>query len=123
MKKGPAAGDAGQNWEKMLRACLARNQAARRSEKDGEPCLLVPTRRPRWLVPPLTLLVHPPSHGTIILDALGLQIWEDCDGARTVEQVIERFAKANALTFHEARVAVTQYTRVLIQKGALAVVV
>jgi len=55
------------------------------------------------------------------LDRLGSWVWKLCDGNRNVEQLVDDFAAAEGLSFHEARVAVTGYLKTLIQRGALAV--
>ena len=57
----------------------------------------------------------------MILDHLGVEVWERCDGTRTVEQVVDEFAQKHALSFHESRVMVTEYLRELIQRGVLAI--
>jgi len=52
---------------------------------------------------------------------LGSQVWRWCDGERTVEAVVDAFAAAHGLTFHEARVAVAGYVSSLVKRGALAI--
>ena len=107
----------------MLRARMIHNTAARETPgpRNGEASIAVPTRRPGWLVPPISWVVRPPGARTLVLDALGVEIWTLCDGSRTVEAVIDAFAAANGLTFHEARVSVTAYLKSLLRQGALAV--
>jgi len=83
--------------------------------------LSVRLRRPRYLVPPLSWLVPHRSARTMRLDPLGSQVWELCDGERTVEAIVDAFAERHRLTFHEARVAVTGYLQQLVQRGALAI--
>lgn len=109
----------------MLRARMMPNVAARveAGPANGELRMAIPTQQPTWLVPPISWIVRPPPFRTVILDPLGAEVWRLCDGTRTVESVIEAFATANGLTFHEARVAVTAYLKQLLQKGALAVAV
>lgn len=111
------------DWIPMLRARMIPNAAARvrSAASHAELSLEVPTRRPGWLVPPVSWLVRPPAFRTLTLDALGVEVWTLCDGRRTVEEVIESFAAASGLTFHEARLSVTAYLKSLLQKGALAV--
>lgn len=115
-----AAGD----WSAMLRARMIHNAAAQvtAGARGGELSMAVPTRRPGWLVPPISWVVRPPSSRTLVLDTLGVGVWTLCDGEHTVESVIEAFAAANGLTFHEARVSVTAYLKSLLRQGALAMV-
>jgi len=53
---------------------------------------------------------------------LGRRLWQDCDGRRTVEEIVDRFRDEHRLTFHEARAAVSGYLQGLIQRGVLAIV-
>lgn len=113
----------GGTWEKMLHARLTRNTAAHAEpEPTGGLRLAVPTRRPRYLVPPLSWIIRPPARRILLLDTLGARVWALCDGACTVEQIVDTFAAEHGLTFHEGRVAVTSYVKMLVQRGALAVV-
>ena len=56
------------------------------------------------------------------LDALGQMIWERCDDTRCVEDLVDMVSASEALTFHEARVAVTQHLRELVRRGVLVLV-
>ncbi|MBU1693545.1 MAG: PqqD family protein [Verrucomicrobia bacterium] len=110
------------DWSAMLRARMIHNAAAQVTPgaRGGEVSIAVPTRRPGWLIPPISWIVHPPATRMLLLDALGVEVWTLCNGERTVEAVINAFAVANGLTFHEARVSVTAYLKSLLQQGALA---
>ena len=112
------------SWRPMLLARPVPNAAARSEPgRDGSLTLFVRTdrehlpdkvRRLSWITPIR-------RERRVVLDRLGRQIWDWCDGQCTVESVIDRFAEAHDLTFHESRVAVTSYLKQLIQRGALAV--
>ena len=106
----------------MLNARPLRNRAA--ASDDHGPrglTLRIPRKRPRWLLPPVAWIIVVRDHSRVTLDSLGAQVWTLCDGQRTVENVVDDFAAAHGLSFHEARVAVTQYLRLLIRRGVLAV--
>jgi len=108
----------------MLRAKPVRNTAVRVVENARVGVTVyVRRRRPSWLVPPLSWMVPYKPEQQIILDSLGRRIWQDCDGRRTVEEIVDRFKDEHRLTFHEARAAVTGYLEKLIQRGVLAIVV
>lgn len=113
------------SWAEMLLARPICNSAARVSEgeRPGELRITVPTRKKEWwyYVPPLIWIVRPPKQRTLILDSIGAPIWGLCDGRTTVEELIQFFAKNHSLSFHEARVSVTSYLRLLIERGALAI--
>lgn len=85
--------------------------------------LSIPTKRPSYLVPPLSWVVRPPKARTIIIDRFAADLWVWCDGKKNVEQVIELFAQKHNLTFHESRVSVTAYLKELLKRGALAVAI
>ena len=107
----------------MLDARMVRNTSAKLDrEENGNVVVKVANVRPRWMVPPLRWMVPFRPERTIHLDTLGTRVWELCDGKRTVEEVVDMFAKRHALTFHEARVSVASYMKELISRGALVVV-
>ncbi len=109
----------------MLKARLYKNEAARIVDDDGRGTvtLAVPTRKPGFLFPPISWVIRPPKERLTTLDPIGANVWRACDGHRTVENIVERFAITHQLSFHESRVSVTSYITSLIQRGALAVAV
>jgi len=108
-------------WRQMLEARPVRNSAAEvLSEEADTLSIEVKMKKPRPLFPPLSWFVRPKTTRTIRLDRLGSQVWELCDGERTVEEVVDEFARRYRLTFHEARASVTAYLRLLVQRGVLA---
>ncbi len=122
MKKRRKADERKADWRSMLRAIPIQNAAAQAEPlHDGTLRMVVPRRRPKFLVPPISWILRPSTSRTIILDRLGGHVWELCDDRRNVEQVVDAFAAAHQLTFHEARVAVGNYIRQLIERGALAI--
>jgi len=113
--------DAG-SWQRMLSARPIHNAAARVAEEDdGAVAVYVKTVQPWYMIPPLSWIVPHRPERKMALDNLGSQVWRWCDGDRTVEGIIDAFAEKYALTFHEARVAVTGYVKSLVKRGVLAV--
>lgn len=112
------------DWRGLLSALVQRNTAARVDQPGvNEVVVHVPTRKPWYLRrPPVSWLVPVRQERTVRLDRLGAEVWRMCDGTRTVESVVEQFADAHGLTFHEARVSVTGYLSALVQRGVLAMV-
>ena len=53
------------------------------------------------------------------LDQLGTEVWELIDGNRSVHRIIEIFAKTHQLQIREAEVAVSQFIRMLGQRGLI----
>ncbi len=105
----------------MLKARPMRNTKAR-AERHGSDrvSVYVKRTRPKTLVPPLSWIVPFKPERRTVLDRLGTQIWDLCDGHNTVEQIVDCFAERHKLSFHEARVAVTGYIKNLVGRGALA---
>jgi len=113
------------NWHEMLATVLYRNLkvTAEWNDRRTHLTLKIPTKRPGYLVPPISWVVRPPEFKSIILDPVAADLWEWCDGLRNVEQVIELFARKHNLTFHESRVSVTTYLKELVKRGVWAVAV
>jgi hypothetical protein len=109
----------------MLAAVLIQNRAARvvREEADGSVTLAVPTRKPPFMRWALSWLVRVPKERLTVLDPIGAAIWKSCDGRRSVEAIVEKFATFYRLSFHESRVSVTGYVTTLLRRGVLAVAV
>jgi hypothetical protein len=110
------------DWRRMLDAAPLRNRAAAvKTDGNGERSITVPRERPWWLrIPLVGWAVAVGEKRTLRLDRLGSEVWDLCDGQRTVEGIVDDFAQRHRLTFHEARAAVTVYLKTLVQRGALA---
>ena len=107
---------------RLLAAVPQKNEAAT-VERTAEGMLVsIPVRRPRWLVPPISWVVPFSQKRRVELDAAGRLVLESCDGRRTVEEVIERFAGEHKLSFRESQLAVTQFLRELVKRGVIAIV-
>jgi hypothetical protein len=97
------------------------NRAARIAPITGGGALAtVPLRTQRlawtrWLLPVS-------KARRVQLDPLGAATLGLCDGERSVEQIAERFAADNRLTFREAQLSVAPFIRMLYERGILAVV-
>ncbi len=123
-RSSPTLGTPRSAFHTQLAARPVRNVAAQAAEGPaGGFSIAVATRRPRWLVPPLSWLVPHKPHRTVRLDNLGGEVWALCDGERPVEAIVDEFAARHGLSFHEARVAVTGYLSQLVQRGVLAVAI
>lgn len=53
------------------------------------------------------------------LDAYGLEVFEACDGKRSVSAIIRRFGKVHHLSRPEAETAVTTFIKTLLGKGLI----
>jgi hypothetical protein len=90
--------------------------------RDGSALASVPLRRPRFLVPPLSWILPFSSERRVQLDKMGMALLSLCDGRRTVEAVIEKFAEDHRLTFRESQLSVMQFLRQLTDRGIVAIV-
>jgi hypothetical protein len=107
----------------LLDAVPLRSQTVRGEKRpDGGWLLRVPLRRRWYTRPPLAWLVPLSRDRAVGLDQLGSEVWEACDGRRTVQEIVDLFAAAHDLTFHEARLSVTAFLRLLVQRGLVVVV-
>ena len=88
-----------------------------RPEATGGGRITVPLQQSgpaRWL-----LRLPPEASKTFEFDALGLFVWECCDGKTTVQQVIRRLAKRYNLTLREAEVSTVMFLQMLTKKGLI----
>ena len=109
------------SWRPMLASVPHRNAAAQvTANPDGTAVVTIKLNRPGWLVPPLSWVIKPAPVRNVALDAMGAAMWNECDGRRTVEEIVEMFASKHELTFHEARVAVSGFMKSLVARGVLA---
>ena len=60
---------------------------------------------------------------TFGLDPLGREIYDLCDGKRSVRQIIRLFAESHGISTAEAELAVTRFMRLLISKGIIGMAV
>ncbi len=88
---------------------------------DGR-VLRVPLARRWYNGKPFSWLLPFRQHRSLRLDGPGNEVWGMCDGQTTMEAIIDRFSLAHHISFHEARIAVAQYVRVLTRNGLLALV-
>ena len=109
--------------EQFLAAIPFQNVAMELDKRPGGHLLAkVQIDRPGWLVPPISWVIPYGKHRRVELDAVGAKMLDLCDGQRTVEKVIEKFAADHKLTFREAQLPVTLYLRQLTQRGVVAIV-
>lgn len=106
----------------LLAAVPQKNEAATVERTAKGMLVSIPVRRPRWLVPPLSWVVPFSEKRRVELDPAGRLVLESCDGRRTVEEVIERFAGEHKLSFRESQLAVTQFLKELVKRGIIAIV-
>src|SRR5438034_729334 len=75
---------------------------------------LRPSRIAGWI-----LRVPKDASKTFELDALGLFVWEACDGKSAVRQIIRKLARRYNLNEREAEVSTVQFLYTLAKKGLI----
>ena len=88
-------------------------------ESESEAVLTVPVRKRWYMKPPLGYLLPFGGVRRIGLDRMGREVWKQCDGTTTTEVIVERFAAAHGVRFHEARISILQFLRMLTQRGVI----
>jgi hypothetical protein len=86
-------------------------------ESNGELRLVLEFERARWIK---LLDGREKVRRTFILDALGREVYEACDGRQTVKEMIAHFAKRHKVSLAEAEYSVTTYLKTLVGKGLIA---
>jgi hypothetical protein len=92
------------------------------SRSDREAVLSVPLRKKWYMKPPFTVVFPFSTKRRVALDQLGLEVWDHCDGRSTTEKIVETFAAKHTLTFHESRISVMMFLKLLTQRGMLVMV-
>lgn len=112
------------DMEALLSAVPVANQAVRPQRNGRTLVLMVPVRKRWYMGPPISWLpgVHFRDEKGVALDALGEEVWGYVDGRRTTEEVIEAFAARHKLRFHEARLSVMAFLRMLMERNLIALV-
>jgi hypothetical protein len=104
--------------EESLEAKPLRSPAAElRPTEDGGAKLVVPlhpSTRFAWL-----LRMPAGATKTFELDAIGVFVWEQCDGKTSVQQIIRKLAKRYNLGLRQAEVPTVQFLQMLGRKGLI----
>ena len=104
----------------MLKTVPLKNTQAKVNDEEADHVkVTVNRKKPGYLVPPISWVVRPRTTKTVQLDRLGTSVWKLCDGQRNVEAITDIFSSDYRLSFHEARVAVSNYMKTLMEKGVI----
>ena len=72
---------------------------------------------------PISYLAPTRDHKKVQLDKVGTIVYRACDGTKTVEKITEEFADMFCLRFHESRLAVMEFLKMLMEKGIIIIAV
>ncbi len=103
---------------RSLRAVPVRNADIRATQgpAPGELTVVVRLRYGPFLGL-LRRLLRARTSKTYVLDSVGREVFEDIDGTRDFETLIDRFAARHRLAFLEARALLAQYLQILARRG------
>ena len=87
------------------------------SDDSGGGRLKVPLAPPRW--GRWAFRVPAGATKTFELDAIGVFVWNRCDGRHTVQQIIRKLADEYRLNLREAEVPTVQFLHTLSRKGLI----
>lgn len=105
-----------------LAAFPTRNAAVREERRGDALVLFVPLKQRWWTAGPVAWVLPLRREKAVALDAIGKEVWQACDGRRALETIVEDFAERHRLGFHEARLAVMRFLRMLAQRKLLVLV-
>lgn len=105
----------------MLDAVPVPNKAVRAEPRENALLLWAPIRKRWWNRPPFSWALPYRDEKAVALDRLGREVYEAIDGKRTIEQIVEAFATNHQLRFHEARLSVMQFLKMLTQRSLIVV--
>ncbi len=89
---------------------------------DGNVVLLVP-RPDNWWVRWVSSSFKLPAYKRVALDELGSFVIEHCDGAHSVRDVVDKFAKKYRLNRREAEVSMNTFLRDLARRSIIGLVI
>ncbi|HYF52404.1 MAG TPA: PqqD family protein [Planctomycetota bacterium] len=108
--------------DKTLSAIPCRNRVATIEPMGKGVLVCIPMQKKWWVRPPLTWIFPISSQRRVQLDETGAWVLEQCDGRQTIEDIVERLKEKHKLSFHEARIPVLQFIRMLCERGIVGLV-
>lgn len=99
--------------DQALRARPVRNPLLEWERVDsGEVSLRIP-RRKDLVARALSRVFRAPGHKEILLDEVGSDVWELCDGGHSVEAIVSAMCRKYKLTRRECETSVAAYLKML----------
>ena len=97
--------------EAMLNSRPARNDALEWSRNEAEEVVVTLRRADTPKVKLLSKLFWVPEQRTLVLDQIGSQVWDMCDGRTTVQAMIKRLSEVHKLNQKEAEISLLTYLK------------
>ena len=92
-------------------------------KKGGEVVISVPRDKSSRRSNVLSKIVSLPEYRQVQLDRVGAEVWLNCDGSNTFEQVMALLQEKHKLSRREAEVSLSLYTKKLMEKKFIALLV
>ena len=109
--------------EQLLISRPVRNPYLKWERKEGgEVVISVPRDRGKR-ANVLSKFVSLPDYRQVQLDRVGAEVWLNCDGSKTFAQIMDLLQEKHKLSRREAEVSLSLYTRKLMEKKFLALLV
>jgi len=109
--------------EQLLISRPVRNPYLKWEHKEGgEVVISVPRDRGKR-ANVLSKFVSLPDYRQVQLDRVGAEVWLNCDGSKTFGQIMDLLQERHKLSRREAEVSLSLYTRKLMEKKFLALLV
>ena len=118
LKKQPQIGR-----DAMFKSKPVRNDQLEWEKTDDDEISVTLTRGDGWKARVLSKIFWIPETRSLVLDQIGAQVWEMCDGRTTVEAMIKRLSKNHQLNLKEAEISLLAYLKKLGQKGLVGFIV
>jgi hypothetical protein len=109
--------------EAMLKSKPARNDALTWEKNENDEVIVTIERREDWKAKVLSKIFWIPKSRTLMLDQIGAQVWDMCDGKTTVDQMIRHLSKEHKLNLKEAEVSLLTYLKNLGKKHLIGFLV
>jgi len=109
--------------QESLAARPVLNRLVRVERGEDDRIILQVPRRDSALVRSVSRWFRLPPYRPIALDELGTFVIEQCDGRRTVRDLVDKFAKRFKLNHREAEVGITTFLRTLARRSIIALVI
>lgn len=93
-----------------------RNPRLQWEERDGAVVLQI-RRKSNWKTRLAGLVVPVPEDRTVVLDAIGTDVWKQLDGQTSVQQIVQSLAKKYKLSAREAEISLQQFFKELSRRG------
>ena len=109
--------------EAMLNSKPSRNDSLSWEKNDEGETAITLTRGDTKKVRILSKIFWIPEKRTLVLDEIGTQVWEMCDGRTTVSAMIRKLSEAHKLNTKEAEISLLAYLKQLGGKRLVGFVV